>query len=407
MRIGAGYWDDYRRFGAGSWSNTGHSGKGSEPLEAIDVHHLVYQLGTGGAEYLAFNLAVWQRRHGHQVSVWTSGPWPSGREAGMLVEQRLQQLEQDGISVRQLPYGHRSILKNGFFLQRRLGESLSSNRVLHAHSPVAAGVSMVANRGTCVLSVHNTDFNFPISWLRLMAPRIGALVAGSASVGASVSARLGRPVRVVPYGVEGANTHGYCDLSDDGRPLRLLFVGRLETQKNPRRLIEALALVDERLGGSVPHFYLALVGDGPLRQELIALSEQLGLGAVIQFMGTRTETTALLDAADYLVMSSDFEGLPIILLQAIVQGVPSILTPFPSAVEVTGKFGGGLLSADFTTAALADVLERVILDRGLHRLYAENLVVNSADIVLSHSIEHMALGYEDVYHSVLTTGAIR
>jgi glycosyltransferase involved in cell wall biosynthesis len=151
------------------------------------------------------------------------------------------------------------------------------------------------------------------------------------------------------------------------RPLRLLFVGRLSAQKNLPRLLDAMALVREPVE-------LAIVGDGELRSLVEARLGPTGLRNV-ELLG-RLDGEALLDRyrwADALVLTSDHEGMPLVLLEAMAAGLPIVATDVPG---IRTTVGDDALVVAATPEAVAAAIERLARDddlraelasRGRHR----------------------------------------
>ena len=138
-------------------------------------------------------------------------------------------------------------------------------------------------------------------------------------------------------------------LADDG-VTTFVTVGRLSPEKNQARLIRAFAAVHEKQ----PNTRLVLVGDGPLRRSLAALIEELGLGRAVVLTGLQRNPHAILAASDCFVLSSDYEGQPMVLLEALVLGMPIVTVDFAS-VESALPPGSGLVVPQ-TDDGLADGL---------------------------------------------------
>jgi len=112
-----------------------------------------------------------------------------------------------------------------------------------------------------------------------------------------------------------------CDEFDFPRRCFLfVWVGRLDSQKNPILLINAFAKVH----GLNPEARLLIVGDGILRDQVERCIETLGVGAQIALCGLKSATTIAryLKAADLFVLSSAYEGMPICVLEALASGLP-------------------------------------------------------------------------------------
>ncbi|WP_163548671.1 glycosyltransferase family 4 protein [Candidatus Frankia nodulisporulans] len=139
-----------------------------------------------------------------------------------------------------------------------------------------------------------------------------------------------------------------------GRPLRLLFVGRLTRQKNVPRLLEALGSVRAPVE-------LVVVGDGEDRETLEAQVTQLGLRNA-RLVGPETgDALARWHRwADVFVLSSDIEGgLPLVVLEAMAGGLPIIAT---DVAGVSDTFGDAGILAAPNADALAAAIDRMAAD---------------------------------------------
>ncbi len=148
----------------------------------------------------------------------------------------------------------------------------------------------------------------------------------------------------------------------------LLCVGALIPRKGQRLVIEAVA--------QRPGLALLIVGDGPMREALQALAEQLGVASRVRFLG-ETPHRALPDiysAVDALVLASEREGWANVLLEAMACGAPVIASDVNGSAEVVGAPEAGRLLAARTPAAIVaavDDLQRNPPARAATRRYAE------------------------------------
>lgn len=99
----------------------------------------------------------------------------------------------------------------------------------------------------------------------------------------------------------------------------ILWVGRLDDPKNPALMLEAFARLPRDKS-----VVLDFVGDGPHRSRLEALTTTLGLQDRVRFLGFQSNPYALMQAADLLVLTSDREGLPTVLIEALYCGLPVV-----------------------------------------------------------------------------------
>ncbi|WP_348788308.1 glycosyltransferase [Leifsonia sp. NPDC080035] len=115
-------------------------------------------------------------------------------------------------------------------------------------------------------------------------------------------------------------------------------VGRLSPEKNQTRLIRAFAAVH----AENPKTRLLIVGSGPLADDLEALVVSLGLEGSVFLTGMQRNPHAIMAKADCFVLSSDYEGQPMVILEALVLGLPIVTVEFASAKNALPE-GSGLV----------------------------------------------------------------
>jgi glycosyltransferase involved in cell wall biosynthesis len=170
-------------------------------------------------------------------------------------------------------------------------------------------------------------------------------------------------LEVIPNGIDvegfssSAGTRESCR-SDLGLPdgaFVWLAVGRLWKQKNFAGLIRSFAASRSAGEGAV----LVIAGDGPLRPELQALAGDLGVEDAVRFLGRRDDPSGLMHAADALVLSSDWEGLPNVVLEAFACGLPVLATRVGGVPELVIPGSTGLLAVPGDTASLTVEMDRM------------------------------------------------
>ncbi|WP_250526148.1 glycosyltransferase [Caballeronia sp. GAWG2-1] len=141
----------------------------------------------------------------------------------------------------------------------------------------------------------------------------------------------------------------------------IVSVARLdEIQKDHRTLLRAYAEL-VRDGQIVEH--LVIVGDGAFRRELEGLANELGIAARVHFMGYRNNPHALVARARLQVLSSRYEGMPMVLLEALALGKPVVASDCPTGPrEILGDGRFGLLVPVESVDEMANALRRVLTD---------------------------------------------
>jgi len=133
-----------------------------------------------------------------------------------------------------------------------------------------------------------------------------------------------------------------------------LAVGRLEAVKDFPALLQAMARIPERAR-------LVILGEGPLRPELTTLASALRLEQRVRFIGFEQNVKRWMQAADGFVLSSRYEGLPMVLLEAGACGLPAIATDVAGTREVVVNGMNGWRpkagDADALSNAMAKLME--------------------------------------------------
>jgi CDP-glycerol glycerophosphotransferase len=157
-----------------------------------------------------------------------------------------------------------------------------------------------------------------------------------------------------------AEAHPEAAALFEGPAFRFIALGRLSPEKRHDRLIAAFA----RIASAHPDALLMICGTGPLEDEVQAQIRKLGLGARVHLLGQVANPYPLLEKADICVMSSDYEGQPMVLLEALCLGTPCIGTDIPGIRAVLKEGRGQLVPAD--EGALAEAMA-VAVQAGRHR----------------------------------------
>lgn len=137
-----------------------------------------------------------------------------------------------------------------------------------------------------------------------------------------------------------------------------LFVGRLQEQKAPERLISSFVAFYKRNKTGC----LIIVGEGNLRNRLLKLVNEVGLSERVFFISclSQNRLADFYRAADLLVLTSDFEGMPRCVLEALGCGLPVITTDVGEVRRVVKDDYSGLVSTDFNSENICLGMERIL-----------------------------------------------
>ena len=135
--------------------------------------------------------------------------------------------------------------------------------------------------------------------------------------------------------------------------IKLVAAGRLTYQKGFDILLEAVARLERA------NIYLFIMGDGPQREALTLQAEALGISNRVVFLGYVANPYPVMAIADAFVLSSRFEGMPNVVLEALGCGTPVIAMPAPGGVqEILGGLERCEIAAGMNAEALALAIEK-------------------------------------------------
>lgn len=294
---------------------------------------------------------------GHQLGVHLHHYGDNPEDASILPELRRMQVEVFPVP-RTGSLEHDTRLTLGFLNQFR--PELFLPQCLHAHH--CAAVQASRQGLPWVLTMHSDDPDYWCVADALNPDRNGghAVCVSGHLAEVARSRQLLRAPRVIPYGTRIPTTHTRFHTE----PFRVVYIGRMVSQQKcilqvVRTLIAAC--------GQCPVLQADLVGDGAERPACERMVARAGLTGRIRFVGRMppAEVPTLLQQAQAIVLMSDFEGLPVALLEAMAAGVVPVVRSIPSGIpELVQHERTGLLVPNDPAAAAA-ALARLAGDRKL------------------------------------------
>jgi glycosyltransferase involved in cell wall biosynthesis len=192
----------------------------------------------------------------------------------------------------------------------------------------------------------------------------------------------------------GKGKGGRCRPNSDR--LHLLFVGRLSEEKRADRFLRLVAATGSHLGGR--RIEARIAGDGPDRVSLEALRTSLGLNSSqVQFLGQLSDTAPLYSWADMLVLTSDHEGTPNVILEAMAAGIPVVATAVGGVPDLLCR-GGGLL----VRPNQEDDLTRAVLALATNHHLKDHLVREASRYIAhNHSLPGLATQLMGIYRAAV------
>jgi len=271
---------------------------------------------------------------------------------------RIRELEREGVPLAVVPgWSHLATIVALVRLCRRVRPQVL---VAHGFSEHLWGryAGLLAGVPALVHVEHNTRERYT-AWRRAQTRWLGvrsARIVGCADDVRQVLLDMGMPAdrtTVIPNGITLAPFAAATNLDWDQREPAIVMVARFSKQKDQRTLVQALALLRQQ--GLRPP--LRLVGDGKTRAAAEALVRELGLDdGQVQFLGLRRDVPALLMQHQIFVLSTHYEGMPLVLLEGMAAGCAVVGSDVPGVHGVIRQGEDGLLVPHCDPAALAEAL---------------------------------------------------
>lgn len=305
----------------------------------------------GGAEKSMVKLANWLSRRCETVLVSVDGPCDSFEISSSVVCDFYET-------------NHSSKLSNNLCLKR------NSIHAIRTHKPdVVVGfwiqssfyVSSYCKRHG--IKLYYTERNDPrMQYGRLLRAMRGVLVSRCNGVvfqtyeAMSYFSEDVQKKSIVIHNPVYGSTRSICDVPDG----RIVAVGRLSPQKNHKVLIQAFSLIAKEF----PTSRLEIYGEGSLKDELVSFVHSLAMDDRVSFPGTFKDVLDRIWSASLFVLSSNYEGMPNTLLEAMSLGLPCISTDCPCGGprEIIDDGLNGILVPVGDVRYMAEAMRRILRD---------------------------------------------
>jgi glycosyltransferase involved in cell wall biosynthesis len=327
----------------------------------VNVAHCIHGLGLGGAQRVIKLLVDGADGDGRPFVYSTSGGVFAGEVA-------------NGAVVRVFP---RRFPKVDPTLVFRLAHAMRRDPVdlVHTHlfgDSLHGYLAARLARKPVVMTLHNvarSHSRLQRAGYRWLMSRVACTVGCSEAVRLSFLADArdkNTSIVTITNGVEPAKPldrdAARARLGCGRAALTIGSTGRLVASKDFPNLVSALATVVRRIQRPVRLFIL---GDGPLRGEILTHAGRMGVAPLVQLLGFRADAPELLNAFDIVAFSSADEGLPMALLEAMAAGRCIVATNVGGIADAVRDGDEALLVPAADSARLADALVRALEDGDL------------------------------------------
>jgi glycosyltransferase involved in cell wall biosynthesis len=370
-------------------------------MKKLKVVHIVPMLSPGGAERVAVHIVRGLNRQRYEPAVISF--------TGRLDCDLDRLLEEAGIEVRYL--GKRPGFD--YRMYSRLHPVLRDCRpdIVHTHLHVlryALPSLLLLRHASLLHTVHNLaerEIEPRARWIQRYAFNHGVVPVAVAKEVALSLERLYRisPCRVISNGIptdryacpkiprkDWRAREGFCD-----EDVLFVCVARFAPQKNHALLLKAFA----QGPASDPSAHLVLVGDGVLREQTEQQADVLGLARQVHFLGLRTDIPEALGAMDVFVLSSDYEGNPLSVMEAMASSLPVVSTAAGGVPDLVQSGKEGLLVQPGDVRGLSDAMVSLLRNREARESFGMAAAQRAKE---NFDVSAMVQAYEEVYENLVS-----
>ena len=356
----------------------------------MNIVHIITTIDRGGAENQLLVLVNEQISSGHNLSViYLKGKGELNAEfisLGCNVETKIANKSPLIQLVRLRHY-----FKQGKF-------------IIHCHLPRAEILGAYSKGMNClVLSRHNSEAFFPgapqdlSAWLsRIITLRAQHIIAISEAVKKFLLSNNELPKGVLPevvyYGYNKENSLVYTGLKRSELGLSesdfvICTIARIVHQKDFPTLLRAFHLVRIEIANAK----LIVIGDGELKEEMVALAEELQISNSVKWIGKVENVHLYLELCDLFVLTSKYEGFGLVLLEAMQSKLPIVAPRISALPEVLGENYEHLVKAESP-----EDFSRAIIEI-FHSSNLDDLKKYLEDRLMEFESKKMAQKINDIY----------
>ncbi|RYY30542.1 MAG: glycosyltransferase [Chitinophagaceae bacterium] len=369
--------------------------------QPIPVLHIIKSLGRGGAETLLPETLIKHDQHAFQFHYIYFIPWK---------DQMVGAIKAAGGVVTAMPAGNNlSIMAKIPAIVKYVRKH--NIRLIHCHLPWAGITGRIVGKLTGVPVVY-TEHNL---WERyhkltyhlnkITYSSQERVIAVSAEVAASIRNNHHKNKPHVQVVLNGINTEKFRRTGQPevnirtkfNIPAQAILIGITCVFRAQKRLTTWLEIA-HALHQKFPDVHFIIIGDGVLKDEIHAKAAALNTNGYVHFAGLQTEIRPYLETLDIFMMSSEFEGLPIALLEAMSMEVMPACTNAGGISELVKDEINGIVVPVASPMLLVSRLEPYLADVSKIREMGRHA---RATVIADFSMEKMVGELEQIYRETL------
>lgn len=371
----------------------------------MKIAHVIGSCAPGGAEVFVKDLIKQLKFLGHDVELWVM---IRAKDTDRVNEQTMDfersfisELNSYDIPVKFLnKRPHKDWIKTTQNLREQY--DIFKPQIVHSHleSVTFHVVKALSSKTNIVQTIHSSVIHYPFLQKMYLQKSISSYVAISNKVRSILINSLNLKPKKIATIYNGIDLNKFkISRKNNSEVKKIISIGRLTKAKDYPNLFKALDKLIQKLNKQkMPLPSVNIVGTGELEKELKALTSKMNLDNIVSFLGVRQDIPELLKESDIYVMSSEWEGLSISLIEALASGIPIVATNAGSNNEIIENNVSGIIVPIKAPEALAEGIYNLIIDKDLRdRLSKE--AIKKADLF---AIENCAKKHVEMYKELVS-----
>ena len=355
------------------------------------ILQVITSLGIGGAEKLVLQLISKLREKGHVADVCVF----NGMRTSFM-----EDAEKTGCKI----YSLGKSFYNPYYILK-LSKIIENYDIVHTHnSSPQLFAALAKGKHKCMLitTEHNTDnrkrhlciFKGLDRWMYAKYEKIICISNETsqnlrAYLGSNWQKKCGKDKIITIYnGIDVNRFHNAQPYEERNGKFIIIMVAAFRQQKDHSTLLKAFTHLSD-------DYKLWLVGDGEKRKDIEQEIEQLSIGNKVKLFGNRGDVPELLNAADIVVLSSNWEGFGLAAVEGMAAGKPVVVSDVDGLRQIVENYG--LIFQRGNDYELSTMIEELANDINKYHLVAQKCFSRAQDF----DIANMITAYESVYHNCI------
>ena len=318
------------------------------------VVHIISSYSPGGAETLARDLCIEMKKKGHEIELWALG---SGKDDAF-ERKFIKLLNENKVGTYCfLKRSNKDRVKTYLKMRQKI-DSFKPD-IIHVHGEELAFhvcLATLFRNNIIIQTIHNNKIQYPIIQNLFLKYKIDHFIAISKSVYKILNFRLNIPENKISIIYNGIPiSGGLIDKNTRGKKIYIVNIGRLCEQKNQAKLIKSIYILKERFyrGKQFP-FEVHIYGIGELKNHLIEMIKEYKMEKYIFLKGVDYDVSEKLNKYDLFILTSNWEGFPLSILEAMAKRVVVISTNVGSVSEIIDDQINGILIKSNSAEEIAE-----------------------------------------------------